>query len=115
MAYIVKSVAKGIRGSDQAGTTHLEACRTFFEAAASSPAGNCSVMLIFDMRLWGLSFITFGPLRNFLAPVPKVKRSTALPEQLHANARTLEECSRWQDAARNSFEDHCIAFCPSRP
>src|ERR1700674_4748070 len=80
MAYRVRSVEKGIRGSDQAGTTHLEAGRTFFEAAASSLPGNCSVMLIFGMSLSGLSFITIGPLGNFSVLVPKVKRSNARSE-----------------------------------
>jgi hypothetical protein len=115
MAYTVSRIAKGIRGSDQAGTTHLEAGRAFSEAAASSLLGNCSVMLILDMSLSGLSFITVGPLRNFFVPVPKVKRSNAGPECLHARARTVGVCGQHQGGAGNSFENHCTPSAHSRP
>src|ERR1700730_14604622 len=90
MAYRVRSVAKGIRGSDQAGTTHLEAGRTFFEAAAFSLPGNCSVMLIFGMSLSGLSFIALGPPCNFSVFGSKVKRSNVRSECVHASAPTLD-------------------------
>src|SRR5580692_11406040 len=80
MAYSVRRAAKGIRGSDQVGTTHLEAGRAFVEAAASSLPGNSSAMLILGMSLWGLSFIMFGPLCNFSVLVPKVKRINACSE-----------------------------------
>src|SRR5712664_3450078 len=104
IAYSVRRVAKGIRGSDQAGSTHLEADRALSDAAASSLPGHCSVVLILDMRLSGLSFITIRPLRNFCVVVSKVKRSNARPAWLHASARTPNLYERQKSGARSSFE-----------
>src|SRR6266481_9634224 len=83
IAYSVRRVAKGIRGSDQAGSTHLEAGRTLSGAAASNLPGNCNVVLILDMRLSGLSFITIRPPCNFCVVVPKLKRANVVPASFH--------------------------------
>src|SRR6267143_6188667 len=115
IAYSVKSVAKGIRGSDQAGTTHLEAGRTLSDAAASNLPGNCSVVLILDMRLSGLSFITVRLLGNFSAVVPKVKRSNARPAWLHASARTRDLYGRQKSGTRSSCRKRRNRYYHAQP